>query len=159
MRLVLQTFAPLLAILVLGQSLPAAPQAVLEPQRLVVATPSYRVTFHRWRCDLQVELRGSHGRWWPITKRNARPEFAVVDAKGVHSSTEAPARLRHARVGEAIVVGLVTVLPTTPPMIARADFVCTDDGILVRFVPDNQVGREGTCWALPQLSLLPSPQA
>jgi len=153
MRLVLQTFAPLLAILVLGQSLPAAPQAVLEPQRLVVATPSYRVTFHRWRCDLQVELRGSHGRWWPITKRNARPEFAVVDAKGVHSSTEAPARLRHARVGEAIVVGLVTVLPTTPPMIARADFVCTDDGILVRFVPDNQVGREGTCWALPRMAL------
>lgn len=153
MRTTLQTITFLLAILALEQSLPAAPQAVMEPQRLVVTSRDYRVTFHRWRCDLQLELRDSQGRWRPAAKRGTQPEFAVIDAGGVHSSSNAPARLRHANVGENVAVGMTTVLSSTPPVVARAHFLCTDDGILVRFVPEIQAGHEGTCWAMPRIAL------
>lgn len=153
MRTVLQTITSLVAILALAPSLPAAPQAVLEPQQLVVTSRDYRVTFHRWRCDLQLELRDGQGRWRPVAKRNTHPEFAVVDAQGVHTSAAGPARLQHASVGETVAVGITTVLPCTPPIIARAHFLCTDHGILVRFVPDNQAGNEGACWALPRIAL------
>ena len=144
---------PLLAIVALQQSLPAATQAGLEPQRLVVTSRDYRVTFHRWQCDLQLELRDGQGRWRPVTKRNTHPEFALVDARGVHSSIDAPARLRYSSVGDAIVVGITTVLPSTPLTVVRVHFLCMDDGVLVRLVSDSHAGGEGTCWALPRLAL------
>jgi hypothetical protein len=153
MRASLQTITSLLATLALQQSLPAAPRAVLEPQQVVVTSRDYRVSFHRWRCDLELELRDSQGHWRPVTRRNSRPEFAVVDAQGVHSSIDAPARLRHACVGDAVAVGLTTILPRTPPTVARVHFLCTDDGILVRFAPDNTARYQGACWALPRIAL------
>ena len=153
MRTTLQTVTPFLAVVALQQSLLAAPQADLEPQRLVVTARDYRVTFHRWQCDLQIELRDGQGHWRTVTRRNTQPEFALVDARGVHSSIDAPARLRHARVGDAIVIGITTVLPSTPPTVARIHFLCMDDGMLVRFVSDSHTGGEGACWALPRLAL------
>jgi hypothetical protein len=96
----------IVTVIVAERAVFGAPRAVLEPQRLVVTAPSYRASFHRWKCELQIELRDGQGRWRPITKRNTRPEFAVVDARGVHSSFEAPARLCHSSVRDTVVVGL-----------------------------------------------------
>ena len=90
----LRTILAIVTVIVTQQAISAAPQAVAEPQHVVVTAPGYRVAFHRWQCDLQLELRDGRGHWRSITKRNTHPEFAVVDAHGVHSSIEAPARLR-----------------------------------------------------------------
>ncbi len=143
----------MLATTTFPRSVRAVPQAMLEPQRLIVTAHGYRVTFHRWQCDLQLELRDNQGRWRSITRRNSHPEFAVVDARGVHSSIEAPARLRHAVAGNAIVVGVTTVLPSTPPTVAQAHFLCMDDGIFVHIVLDSHSGDRGACWALPRFIL------
>lgn len=153
MKATLQVIVPLLAALALPQSLPAAPRAALEPQQLTVTSRDYRISLPRWCCDFELELNDGRGGWRPVARRNSHPEFAVVDARGVHSSADAPARLRHAAVGDAVVVGLTTVLPCTPPTLARLHFLCTDDGILVRFVPENPGGHDGACWGLPRIAL------
>ncbi|MFC1596752.1 hypothetical protein ACFL5Q_02290, partial [Planctomycetota bacterium] len=132
----------LLAILALQRSLSAGPQAVVEPQRLVITGRDYRVTFHRYRFEPGLELRDVRGEWRTVTKRTTVPEFAVIDAAGPHSSANAPTRVRHEEVGDTVVVGLTTILPTTPPTIARAHFLCTEEGMLIRFAPEVRSGEE-----------------
>lgn len=141
------------ASVITPQMAPAAPEVSEEPQRLVVTAPGYRATFHRWQCDLQLELRDKQGNWRSVTKRDTRPEFAIVDAHGVHASSEAPARLSYAADGSGSVVGVTTLLPTSPPTTARIDFVCTDDGLLVRMAAGGSAGDGATCWSLPRLGL------
>jgi hypothetical protein len=143
----------IVTVIVAERAVSAAPQAVLEPQRLVVTAPSYRISFHRWKCDLQIELRDAAGHWRPIGKGKTRPEFAMVDARGVHGSFEAPIRLCHANVKGTVVVGLSTVLPSAPPTIVRIHFLCTDDGLLIRFASDSLPDSVGTCWPLPRILL------
>jgi len=65
-----------------------------------------------------------------------------------------PCRLRHAVAGDAVVVGLTTILPGPVPTLARADFLCTNDGFLVRFLPEGNRGDDrATCWAIPRFVL------
>lgn len=156
MKAVMRTIASFLmtlAFLALPQSLSAAPRVVEDAQRLAITARDYRATFSRWRCEMGFELRDSEGRWRPVARQKSHAEFAVVDAGGVHSSIDAPARLRHACVGDTIAVGLTTVLPSTPPSIARIHLLCTDDGILIRFAPDRAAGNTAACWALPRMAL------
>jgi hypothetical protein len=146
----------LIAILALARPLLAGPEAVVEPQRLVVTGRDYRVTFHRYRCEPRLELRDGQGRWRAVTKRTTVPEFAVIDAAGSHSSANAPARIRHEKVGDALVVGLTTILPTAPPTIARAHFLCREEGMLICFAPEVRSKETGGSWALPRLALDPT---
>jgi hypothetical protein len=148
-----RTILLIVTVIVAERAVFGAPRAALEPQRLVVTAPSYRASFHRSKCELQIELRDGEGHWRPITKGNTRPEFAVVDTRGVHSSFEAPARLCHSRVRDTVVVGLSTVLPSTPPTVVRVHFLCTDDGLLVRFAADRFPDDTAACWPLPRLAL------
>jgi hypothetical protein len=144
----------LLTLLLGPRSVAAAPQVLQQPQQLVVTAQAYRITFHRYRSEFRLELRGDRGQWLAVTKPRTQPEFAVVDAQGVHTSLDSPARLRHVIAGEAVVVGLTTVLPSSPPTIARIHFVCTDDGLLVQFAPQGQSGEvTPACWAMPRLTL------
>jgi hypothetical protein len=80
----------------------AAETVVLEPHRLVVTAPTYRATFHRWQCEMQLELRDGQDHWRPVTRQKIFPEFAQINAQGTHGSLGAPARLQYANVGEAI---------------------------------------------------------
>ena len=143
-----------LTLLIVPRSVVAAPQVAMQPQSLVVTAQEYRLTFHRYRSEFRLELRDGRGQWQAVTKPRTQPEFAVVDAQGVHTSLDGPARLRHVVAGEAIVVGLTTVLPNSPPTIARVHFICTDDGLLIQFAPEGQAGdATAACWALPRLAL------
>ena len=73
----------LLTLLTVSRSSLAAPQVLLEPQRLVVTTQDYRITFQRYRSEFRLELRDGRGNWRAVTKPRTQPEFAVVDAQGV----------------------------------------------------------------------------
>ena len=131
-----------------------APQVVLEPQGLIVTAQDYRITLHRYRNEFRLELRDDRGQWQTVTRPRTQPEFAVVDAQGAHTSLDGPARLRQVVAGEAIVVGLTTVLPSSPPTIARVHLVCTDDGLLIQFAPEGKPGdATAACWAMPRLAL------
>jgi len=141
-----------LVVIVVPQAASAAPRVDWEPQRLTVTAPAYRAVFHRSWCDVQIELRDGRGHWRPILKPKTSAEFALVDAQGVHSSHWAPARLQQRSVGDAVVVGLCTVLSTSRPALARAHFLCTDDGMLVRFECASE-NPQTNCWALPRLTL------
>jgi hypothetical protein len=126
----------------------------MEPQRLVIAGPDYRATFHRYQCQWQVELRDTRGQWRPVTEGRSQPELAVVDHAGVHGSLGSPARLRHAMRDDAVLVGLTTVLRTVPPTIVRADAICTADGLLIRCRPQGgDLDKSRVCWSLPRLAL------
>lgn len=156
MRAVVRTIASFfvaVAFLALQQSLSAAPRVMQDAQRLAITGRDYRVTFSRWRCEMGLELKDSQGGWHRVARQKSHAEFAVVDAAGVHSSIDASARLRHACVGDALVVGLTTVLPSSPPTVARIHLLCTDDGILIRFAPDQAAGNTAACWALPRVAL------
>jgi len=142
-----------LCLFALPSSLSAAPQAVLEPQRLVVTAADYRVAFQRYRCEFQLELRDAHGDWRAVVKKGTQPEFALVDPSGVHGS-QGPAKLRHAVIGDAVAVGLTTLLPGSPPTHVRVHALCTDGGLLIGFAPeDTACEGTGTYWALPRLTL------
>jgi hypothetical protein len=148
------TLIPLLAVLVLPRSLYAAPQLATEPQRLVITGRDYRVTVGRYRGELRLEVHDAAGRWRAITsKRESQAEFAVVDTAGVHSGLGGPVRLRQARIGDAIVLGLTSVLPAVAPTIASADFVCADEGLLIRFSPRSNSHGKTACWAVPRMAL------
>jgi hypothetical protein len=57
-------------------------------------------------------------------------------------------------VEEAILVGLTTLLPGSPPTVARVHFLCTEEGLLTHFATeDKAVATTGTCWAMPRLTL------
>ena len=144
----------LLILLIVPRSVVAVPQVSLEPQGLIVTAQEYRITFHRYRSEFRLELRDGRGQWQAVTKSRTQPEFAVADAQGVHSSLDGPARLRHLVAGQFVVVGLTTVLPSSPPTIARIHLVCTDDGLLMQFSPEGQSGdATPACWAMPRLAL------
>jgi hypothetical protein len=112
------------------------------------------MTFPRYQSGFQLQLRESRDRWRSVTKLRSHPELAIVEADRVRSTIEAPARLRHAIVGQSVVVGMVTVLPGSPATVARIHWICTDEGLLVQFAPTGESGLSAaTCWALPRLIL------
>ncbi len=132
----------------------AAPTATLDSQRLTVTARDYRIALHRYQADFTLELRDRGGQWRLVTRRGASPEFAISDNAGLHESLGSPGRLRHAAAGDGVVVGLITVLPGPVPTLARIDLFCTDDGLLVRFLPESNRGDDrATCWAIPRLLL------
>ena len=139
------------------QPLLAAPRASLDAQRLTVEARGYRLTVHRYRCDLTLELRDAQGGWHSACRKGTQPEFALSDTTGVYATPGCPSRLAHRVDLDAVVVGVVTILPGPGPTIARLDLVCTDDGILVRFRPDARSGEDrASCWAAPRLLLDPA---
>jgi hypothetical protein len=125
----------------------------IEPQRLVVTGRDYRVTVGRDRSALRLELHDARGQWRAITTRESQPEFAVSDAAGGYSSVSGPVQLRHATVGNAVVLGWTTVLPSPVPTIASVDLLCADEGLLLRFLPRTNAHGKTACWAVPRLEL------
>ena len=77
----------------------------------------------------------------------------MVDDAGVHSSQGSPWVLSHKITGDAVIMGMVMVLPGSRPTLARVDFLCNDDGFLVRFIPEGNQEARATCWAVPRLLL------
>jgi len=142
------------ACIALTEAALAAPTATLDSQRLTVTARDYRIALHRYQADFTLELRDRGGQWRLVTRRGASLEFAISDNAGLHESLGSPGRLRHAAAGDGVVVGLTTVLPGPVPTLARIDLCCTDDGFLVRFLPESNRGDDrATCWAIPRLLL------
>jgi hypothetical protein len=134
--------------------LPAAPQAAVEGLRLTVTAREYRLVFQRDRCAFTIELRDGPDRWVSVSRKGNDAEFAVSDASGVHSTQGAPARVGFTVVGDAVAVGVTTNLQGPGTTVARADFLCRDEGVLVRFTPGRGTGDDrATCWAMPRLWL------
>ena len=86
------------------QPLLAAPRASLDAQRLTVEARGYRLTVHRYRCDLTLELRDARGGWHAVCRKGTQPEFALSDATGVDATLGSPSRLVHRVDGDAVVV-------------------------------------------------------
>jgi len=142
------------ACIAMTEAAMAAPGATLDSQRLMVTARDYRIALHRYLADFTLELRDRRGQWQVVTRKGASPEFAIGDDAGLHSSLGSPCRLRHAVAGDAVVVGVTTVLPGPVPTLARIDFLCTDDGFLIRFIPEGNRGEDSaTCWAIPRFLL------
>ena len=142
------------ACIALTEAAMAAPRASLDSQRLTVTARDYRIALHRYQADFTLELRDRRDQWQVVTRKGSAPEFAISDDAGLHGSPGSPSRLRHAVAGDAVMVGLTTVLPGPVPTLARIDFLCTDDGFLVRFLPDGHRGDDrATCWAIPRFLL------
>ncbi|MGD0092125.1 MAG: hypothetical protein ABSE73_19600 [Planctomycetota bacterium] len=141
------------ALAVTGAS-SAATTAGVEPGTLTVTAPEYRLRFGRDSFSLRIELRDSGGHWRSVTREHTEPEFAFVDAAGVHSSAGGQALVRHEAAGGRVAVGVTLLLSTAPPAVARLHFICVDEGVLIRFsLPDDRRGEKAVCWALPRLLL------
>ena len=78
-------------------------------------------SFHRWSCELQIEARRT-GTLAADHQEKHGPGVRRGGCEGVHSSFEVPARLCHSSVRDTVVVGLSTVLPSTPPSVVRVHF-------------------------------------
>lgn len=134
-----------------------APTVAAEPLRLTVTGRDYRATFRRDRFEIGLELRGVSGRWEPVTAQGGVPEFAISDAAGVHGSQGAPVRFQYEVRGDAVAVGVTTVLTGAGSPTARLDVLCRDEGMLVRFTPGAGKDDAGaSCWALPRIPLDPA---
>ena len=146
--------AQLLGGLLLTQAHAGSVVASVTGQELVVAAPRYRLRLARFTCDPQLELRDAAGRWRPVLAERGRADFALVDPAGVHISSGAPARVRHAARADRVEVGLTTILGGSRPATATVHFLCTADGILVRFALAGDPPPAATVvWPLPRLLL------
>jgi hypothetical protein len=141
--------APLLAAAVCAA--PALQQMAAE---LRVTAPDYRASFQRHNGAFDLELRDAKGAWRRVTRKFAEPEFAVIDEVGLRTTAGLLARTEHAVCGETVVVGMTVMLSPEPRQIIRLHFICTDDGMLVRFAFDGEaVSDKMRCWAMPRLPL------
>ena len=144
--------AALLTALFAAQMLDAAVVTAIEGRDLVVTAPGYRLRVNRDACALDLELRDGQGRWRRVSRRHGQPEFAILRGGQVASSAGAQARVRHERRGEAVAIGLTTVLAADRPVIARLDLLCLDRGILIRYALDG-APADAVTWPLPRLLL------
>ena len=144
--------AALLTALFAAQVLDAAMVTAIEGRDLVVTAPTYRLRVARFACELDLELRDGQGRWRRVSRRHGQPELAIVRASQAASSAGAQARVRHEKRGEAVAIGLTTILAADRPVIARLDLLCLDRGILIRYALEG-APADAVTWPLPRLPL------
>ncbi len=132
----------------------AAPSVEQTPTELCVTAPGYRVKFQRHDTGFDLELRDAKGAWRRVAKKLAEPEFGVTDNAGAQTTAGLPARVEHDVRGGTVVVGSTAVISPEPRQVLRVHFICTDDGVLIRFALDGKDASDrARCWAMPRLPL------
>ncbi len=132
----------------------AAVSVYVTPARLTVVGPAYRLEFERATGNLSAELCDGAGRWHRVTGPLSGLEFALFDAAGVRTTAGARSEMRHAAAADRVVVGVTSVLAAERPAVVRIDFLCVDEGVLIRasFAGDG-VGPEAAAWPMPRMRL------
>lgn len=132
----------------------AAVSADVSPSRVTVVGAAYRVQFERSTGGVSMELRDAAGQWHGVTARDSGLDFAISDAHGVRTTAGARSELRHRAAADRVVVGATSVLAAEQPVVVRIDFVCVDEGILIRSSPAGDgLGPEAISWAMPRMRL------
>ena len=144
----------LLPTLVLATAVCAAPSVEQTPAELCVTAPGYRITFQRHDTGFGLELRDAKGAWRQVAKKTAEPEFAVTDGGSLRTTSGLLARVEHEVRGDAVVVGSTALISPEPLQVLRVHFICTDEGVLVRFTLEHKTDSDkAQCWAMPRLPL------
>lgn len=143
------------ATLILLATYTRAPAATCErvDGGLLVTGKRYRVGFGVTSADFAFELPNGQGGWRAVSERT-KPQFAFAEGRHVWGSAGVPCASNHVERDGAVVVGMTVLLQPLRAIGAEVHFICTDDGVLVRFATSAARGwSEGKLWAMPRLML------
>jgi len=143
----------LTAVLLMPFALAAAPSLETTDTEIRVTAPSYRVAFQRAAADFSIELKGANGGWFPVARALDRPAFGIAGRGGALTTSGARAEVKHQVTASCIIVGSGIFMGSDHPSSIETHFLCTDEGILVRFQLTGGEGADGASWPMPRIPL------